>query len=377
MTTDDERRARIVLACVTEPGRADVHRAVAAYGPVEALDRLRRRTGVIRERLDEEAPAALAERRESEADRLGCRMIVPGDDEWPDRLGDLARISRPGPPAVDRDVFPPLCLWVRGWRPLAGLTARSVAVVGARAASAYGTHVAGELAYGLAKRGYAVVSGAAFGIDAAAHRGALQAGGPTVAVLACGLDRVYPLAHAGLVESIAEEGLVVSEWPPGSEPLRYRFLIRNRVIAALTLGTVMVEAAARSGSRQTLHRALRLGRAAMAVPGPVTSATSVGCHDELRNPLVQAVATVEHVVEEVGRIGVDLAPPVLGPQRPSDFLDDTDARLMDAVPRRRAARAADIAATAGVPLREALAKLPSLVTRGLLEEADEGYRLPA
>lgn len=251
-----------------------------------------------------------------------------------------------------------------------------MALVGARASTGYGDHVAAELAYGLVRKGYTAVSGGAFGIDAAAHRGALAAGGPTVAVLACGVDRAYPMAHAGLLDRIAETGLVLSEWPPGSEPLRFRFLIRNRVIAALTLGTVMVEAAARSGARQTLHRAHQLGRATMAVPGQITSSASAGCHEELRKPTVQPVASVAHVLEEVGRIGVDLAPPVQGPERPEDLLDEVDRRLMDAVPARRTTTCAEIARVAGVPLRVAMTKVPALVTRGLLAEQDGTYRLP-
>ena len=121
-----------------------------------------------------------------------------------------------------------MCLWVRGDRPLADAFARSVAVVGARAATSYGNHVATELAYGLANRGWTVVSGGAFGIDAAAHRGALAGSGLTAAILACGVDRPYPSAHASLFERIAEEGLLVSEWPPGAEPHRHRFLQRMR-----------------------------------------------------------------------------------------------------------------------------------------------------
>jgi DNA processing protein len=386
MSTEDRARlARIALGCLAEPGRKDVHDLIAAHGPEEALERLCSGDGpaaeAVRSRLVDRDPWELARRRLAEADRIGARILVPGEAEWPAaRLGDLARISRPpsapGGGAIDRDTFPPQCLWVRGALPLAATVASSVALVGARASTPYGDHVAAELAYGLVRKGYAVVSGGAFGIDAAAHRGALAGGGPTVAVLACGVDRAYPLGHAGLLDQIAEAGLVLSEWPPGSEPLRFRFLIRNRVIAALTQGTVMVEAAARSGSRQTLHRAMQLGRAAMAVPGQVTSATSVGCHEELRKLLVQPVASVAHVLEEVGRIGADLAPPVQGPQRPEDHLDEVERRLMDAVPAHRPILCGDIARVAGVSVRVALAKLPALVTRGLLVERGGAYRLP-
>jgi DNA processing protein len=151
--------------------------------------------------------------------------------------------------------------------------------------------------------------------------------------------------------------------------------VRNRVIAALTRGTVMVEAAARSGSRQTLHRAMQLGRAAMAVPGPVTSALSVGCHEELRKIMVQPVANAAHVLEEIGRIGEDLADPAVGPARPTDDLDDVELRLMDAIPARASAPIAAIVKESGVPARDAMAKLPALVTRGLLVEDAGRYRL--
>jgi DNA processing protein len=384
MTTvdEDDRLARIALACLAEPGRKDVHDLAAREGPAGTLTRLAASDGGVQARLAGRDPWEMARERLAEAERIGVRIIAPGEPEWPhDRLSDLVRISRPptdpATGAVDRDTYPPLCLWLRGSPRLAAIAAKSVAIVGARASTSYGDHVAAELAYGLAKKGYAVVSGGAFGIDAAAHRGALAAGGPTIAVLACGVDMAYPMAHATLLERVAEAGLVLSEWPPGSRPLRFRFLVRNRVIAALTRGTVMVEAAARSGSRQTLHRAMALGRAAMAVPGPVTSALSVGCHEELRKIMVQPVATVAHVLEEIGRIGDDLAAPAQGETRPEDALTDIELRLMDAVPIRGAIPLSEIARISGVPVRQAMAKLPTLVTRGLLVEDAGGYRMNA
>jgi DNA processing protein len=377
MTIVDERLAYVALACLTEPGRKDVHDLVQAAGPVAAALQIARGNP----RIDgPEGVRAMAEERLDEAERLGVRIAVPGDTEWPAyRLDALARISRPprsdASGTVDRDVYPPLCLWLRGAPPLDEIVARSVAIVGARACTPYGEHVATELGYGLASKGFTVVSGGAFGVDAAAHRGAIAAGGPTIAVLACGVDRAYPMGHATLLERVAEVGLVLSEWPPGSNPLRFRFLVRNRVIAALTRGTVMVEAAARSGSRQTLHRAVQMGRAAMAVPGPVTSALSVGCHEELRKMTVQPVANAAHVLEEIGRIGDDLAEPAVGPVRPTDSLDDIELRLMDAIPARASVLISQITRESGVSVRVAMAKLPALVTRGLLIEDAGRYRL--
>jgi DNA processing protein len=198
---------------------------------------------------------------------------------------------------------------VRGPWPLAEVVERSVAVVGARAASSYGLHVAQALGAALSERGATVVSGAAYGIDAAAHRGALQAGGaPTLAVLACGVDVAYPRGNDRLIAQIADSGLLVSELPPGSHPTRRRFLVRNRLIAALSLGTVVVEAALRSGSLATLERARLLDRHLMAVPGPVTSAMSAGCHAWLRDGAT-CVTDAAQVLDLVGRMGEDACDP--------------------------------------------------------------------
>lgn len=381
MTVDDARRAYIAMGCLVEPGSRELGEAVIQRGPVAALDRLL--AGRVSEALRDTAaarlpgghPLSVADAALAHAARLGARIATPLDDDWPPRLADLVRISR-GTDRVQRDTFPPLCLWVRGPWTLAEALHRSVSVVGARAATAYGEHVAGELAYGVADRGWTVVSGGAYGIDSAAHRGALGCGGVTVAVLACGIDRPYPVSNASLFERIAETGLLVSEWPPGTAPHRHRFLIRNRVIAAVTAGTVVVEAAARSGAIQTLRRASDLGRVAMAVPGPVTSAMSVGSHEALRAEGTRLVTGWAHVLEEIGRIGADLAPPPRGPQHPRDRLDPVTAQVLDAVPSRRSAGPEQIAAAAGVPVRTALSTLGLLTAAGFVVVRDGGYGLP-
>ncbi|MFI1919289.1 DNA-processing protein DprA [Nocardia sp. NPDC020380] len=206
-------------------------------------------------------------------ERLGGRLVTPEDDEWPhelleclpsgsDNVGDIA----------------PVALWVRGNRSLKEVTCRAVAVIGARASTEYGNHVATEIAGDLARSGWTVVAGAAFGIDAAAHRAAIGVGGITVAVMACGLDRPYPPAHDRLLEAIADDGLVVTEYPPGTPVSRQTFLDRNRLVAALSQASVAVEAGVRSGTASTLRWAGRFGREVFAVPGPVTSAASRGCH---------------------------------------------------------------------------------------------------
>src|SRR5690606_9787315 len=318
----------------------------------------------------------LAERTLAAAGRLGARAVIPEDEEWPHRLDQLVTICDPtGRDPIERDAAPPLCLWVRGpWRLDEALDS-SVAVVGARAATSYGIHVAREIGYGLAEREWTVVSGGACGVDAYAHRGARAAGGVTVAVLACGIDRAYPASHAGLFDQIAEEGLLVSEWPPGAEPFRHRFLIRNRVIAAMACGTVVVEASARSGSLATLRRAGQLGRHRMAVPGPVTSAMSVGCHEQLRDLEVHLVTGVPHILDLVGRIGTALAVPARGPRHPRDELGPVEQRLLEALLVRKPLPTETVAARAGVGIRDAMRLLPDLADRGLARRRGDGYVL--
>lgn len=385
MTEYDGRLARIALTWLTEPGTGSVHRLVSEHGPGPALNLLL--TGdvpddallsTVSARLAAGDPYRVAELAFARAERLGARVVTPDDAEWPSQLDHLLRLAGTGGNRrIDREVFPPLCVWVRGTAPLGQVLDRSVAVVGARAATSYGSHVATELAYGLTDRDWTVVSGGAYGVDAAAHRGALTAGGPTVAVLACGVDRPYPAGNAALFDRIVETGLLISEWPPGAEPHRHRFLIRNRVIAAATAGTVMVEASARSGAMSTLRRAVALGRPAMVVPGPVTSVMSVGCHRVLREITEARLVTgVADVLEEVGRIGADLAPMPHGREHPRDRLDEEAALVLEAVPARRAVGPEEIAARAGVELRTVLRKLGMLTEAGLLSATGGRYALP-
>jgi DNA processing protein len=249
---------------------------------------------------------------------LGGRLVCPGDDEWPESLDDLG----------DRR---PVALWVRGAASLRDATARSVALVGSRAATPYGNQVAAELAVELGDRGWSTVSGGAYGIDAAAHRGSLAAGAPTVVVLACGVDVSYPSGNRRLFEDVAGAGLLVSEWPPGASPTRLRFLWRNRVIAALARGTVVVEMGHRSGARRTCSEATRLGRYVMAVPGPVTSAVSVGCHALLRAREAECVTCAREVLELVSRMGDDLPPEPESQAGLRDRLGREAQRVLDAL----------------------------------------------
>jgi DNA processing protein len=380
-TADETRMARIVLGHLVEPGRRDLGVLIRTLGPIAALTRLRAGTvpaslrEVAASRMSTMDPRRLAERATQRAAATGARIITPEDDEWPAQLLDLVAISRPGSDPIDRDTDPPQCLWLRGPLRLGQACERSVAIVGARASTSYGDNVANDIGYGLADRGWTVVSGGAFGIDAAAHRGALAASGPTIAVLACGIDRPYPRSHGMLFDRIGEAGLVLSEWPPGADPHRHRFLVRNRLIAALTRGTVLVEANLRSGARFTLRRARLLGRMAMAVPGPVTSAMSHGAHEELREPGTVLVARTDHILDAVGSIGADLAPVPRAAPTARDLLSALQRQVLDGVRPRKILTAEEIAAAVGVSAREARATLPALERGRFITVQGAGYRL--
>jgi DNA processing protein len=318
------------------------------------------------------------------AQRCGARLVVPEDDEWPaEALAPLTRCAA-AEPDVPREqtrrteaLIPPVALWVRGAPRLHDFTDRAVALVGSRASSAYGEHVAAELAFRLAERGWTVVSGGAYGIDGAAHRAALAAGGPTLAVLANGVDRPYPAGHDTLFARIAEAGLLVSEWPPGTAPYGHRFLVRNRLVAALSLGVVVVEAAARSGALATARRALGLGRQVMAVPGPVTSAMSVGCHELLRETETGAflVTGAAQVIEAVGRIGADLAERAPRREDARDGLSDLAVRVLDACPVRTGVPPERLARVAGCEVLQVLRVLPELEIAGLVQWTGAGWRV--
>jgi DNA processing protein len=310
--------------------------------------------------------------------RDGIRLISPRDGEWPGALDQLGWAR-------------PYALWLRGNADLRFACSRSVSMVGSRAATGYGGHVAGEIAADLAERGWAIVSGGAYGIDAAAHRGALAAEGITIAVLACGVDYPYPAAHADLFAAIAAQGLVVSEWPPGRRPARMRFLVRNRAIAALACGTVIVEAGERSGALSTARHAADLGKPLMAVPGPVTSVQSAGCHRIIREWGATCVTCASDIIEMLSPLSAPdaLAPggslepassPGSGPSAPDsapsrDDLDADSARVLDALPARGGAGTSTIAVDAGVDLDTVLRCLGRLAGYGFIERGDGGWRL--
>ncbi|HET9140983.1 DNA-processing protein DprA [Actinophytocola sp.] len=373
MTPDEDlRRARAYLLRVAEPPGVALTALIARHGPVAAADLVR--TGAAPPAVLDETSARRADDR-VEADlaaagRAGARLVVPEDDEWP--AWPLLALEQAAARGL-RWACPPVALWVRGERRLADLCERAVSIVGARAATGYGEHVAAEFGYGLAGAGWTVVSGAAYGIDGAAHRGALAAGGSTVAVLGCGLDVGYPAGHATLLDRIAETGLVLSEYPPGTPPARHRFLVRNRLIACLSSGTVVVEAGLRSGARNTAGSAAALGRELMAVPGPVTSAMSLGCHELLRSGSAIPVGSVAEVLESVGRVGDDLRPRPETPARRTDGLGPEALRVHEAL--GRSGRSSErIAVDSGVPLDRVRALLPELELTGLARRCEDGWR---
>ncbi|EHI12945.1 DNA-processing protein DprA [Mycolicibacterium thermoresistibile] len=371
--TDQTARAWAYLARVAEPPCPAVAGLVDRVGPVDAAELIRR--GDVDDRL--------AKRTEARRDwdcaatdlelmaRLGGRLVTAADPDWPvlafTAFGGADRSHRP-------DGHPPLALWVIGELTLDAVAGRSAAIVGTRAASSYGEHVAADLATGLAARDVAVISGGAYGIDGVAHRAALAAEGLTVAVLAGGVDVRYPAGHAGLLQRIAEHGLLISEYPPGTRPSRRRFLTRNRLVAALSGATVVVEAGIRSGAANTAAWAETLGRPVGAVPGPVTSATSVGCHVLLRERAATVITRAEEVVELVGRCG-ELAPDLPRPSSPLDDLTDAELLVYEALPARAARTVDQIAVACGMPPQEVLAPLSMLELAGLVVRRDGRWQL--
>jgi len=360
-----DRFARARWSGIAEPGDADAGRLIATVGAAAAIDLLTEGAAAMSAAAGGSFRDAVARWQPRlavvdpllhlrQAARFGARLLVPGDDEWPAGLDDLG-------------VHAPSALWVRGDPGMLTRLERSVAVVGARAATGYGEHVTIELSAGLVDRGFAVVSGAAFGIDGAAHRAALASGGATVAFLAGGVDRFYPTAHETLLERIVRLGAVVSEVPLGTAPTRWRFLQRNRLIAAASRATVVVEAGWRSGSLNTAGHAAQLGRPLGAVPGPVTSSASSGCHRLIREYDAVCVTTAAEAAELVDPEAATARAP--GRDEPSA----ERTRVLDALTRtgRDVTR---IAAIAGLSVDATRAELGMLELDGLATTGPTGWR---
>jgi DNA processing protein len=368
--SEDVLVARAYLSGVAEPPAPAVARFVRERGPIRAA-------AVIR---SGQAPAGVADEVDARRDHVsgeqllraaldsGTRLVVPEHAEWPhDRFECFAEATAVGIPGMAE----PVALWARGRPSLADVLATSVSVVGARAATAYGEHVAAEFGHQLTTSGVTVVSGAAYGIDGAAHRGALAGGGPTVAFLACGADVDYPAGHGRLLRAIAEQGAVISEYPPATTPRKHRFLVRNRLIAASGQGVVVVEAGARSGASNTANAGDTLGRPVMAVPGPVTSASSMGCHEMVRSGKAVLVTRPEEVLEIISPMGTGGLNEITIPAKPTDGLDRAARRVFDALTDGSSAE--QLARDSGLPLRRVRALLPALELAGLVMRGERGW----
>jgi len=372
----DDREALVAWSALAEPADAAAGWLVDALGPAEALawvrevdadpvsathallerhdprrvDALIRASEPWRARLAGANPALHRER----AGAIGARVVARGDLEWPEVLDDLGQAR-------------PFVLWVRGGGVLADVFRGSIAIVGARSATAYGQHVASSFAGGVSDAGRAVISGGAYGIDAAAHRAALTTATPTVAVMAGGVDRLYPLGNQDLLERILDAGAVVSEVPPGFAPHRSRFLTRNRLIACASV-TCVVEAAWRSGALSTARHAAELARPVGAVPGPVTSASSAGCHALVRDGIATLVTSAADLLELAGPIeasGIAAGPDSGGPgaRGDADWADPRHRAAYDAV-GARGSSIEDVARIAGLTIRDAAGALAALELSG-------------
>lgn len=393
MNRDDVRLARAALTRVMEPSDLPGMALIKTLGPWEAMRVIsgHEQIGTVREEALAElllneagirwkglAEAAerwrprlrdLAAARDLQVmGRLGGGLLIPEDEAWPAAVDDLGLMS-------------PIALWFRGSARLPKLS-DCVSVVGSRDSSAYGESVTADLCHSLAVRGKTVLSGGAYGIDAAAHRAALSGVEPgvcgsaapaTVAVMAGGLDRFYPAGNESLLRQIADQGLLLAEVPPGANPTRYRFLQRNRLIAALSTATVVVEARWRSGALSTAHHAAGLGRQLAAIPGSVYSAGSAGCHRLLREGAAVCVTDAEEVIELISAFGV-LGPQKNAPRSDHDGLSTEDLLLLDALPIRAGASVEKLMTVAGLGSAAVQAGLGRLELLGLARRSNQGWR---
>ena len=375
---NDDVVARMVWSSVVEPGDRIAGSLIDVYGPVDALmfaettthaardiaqtcntltdcgnattdDELRDGLGRWSARL---AAGNVVAQLEAAA-RVGAQVVIPGDDVWPSGVSELGNHA-------------PHALWLRGNRSTLERARRSVAIVGARASTGYGEHVTMELVSGLVRKQFAIVSGAAYGIDGMAHRAALAEEGDTIAVLAGGIDRLYPSGHDALLQRIIATGAVVTEMPPGFSPTKWRFLQRNRLIAAMTQSTVVVEAGWRSGSLNTAHHAIELGRPLGVVPGPVTSASSAGCHRLLREEPCTCVTTADEVAELIDGFDATQTSAVAS-------LRASEQRALDAL-LQKSRSIDDLQIASGLSRTEIESALGVLSLHAIAEETPTGWR---
>ncbi|MFZ3452701.1 DNA-processing protein DprA [Arthrobacter sp. 7Tela_A1] len=369
-----ESAARI--AAGRQAAAATLRRSVAALLEENGLQASDRTFEQGLERWLPRAADVAPERDLATAARFGGKLLVPESGDWPQALNDLG-------------LGTPFCLWTRGPGRVPD-TRRCLAVVGSRDATSYGLAVTADIAAGLAARGRTVISGGAYGIDAQAHRAALAGGRElpgnddvpvTIAVMAGGIDRFYPAGNEDLLRGVAEAGLILSEVPPGSAPTRWRFLQRNRLIAALAAVTVVVEARWRSGALNTAHHAAGLGRGVGTVPGPVYSANSAGCHRLLREGSAVCVTDAAEVLEladpftvAIGEEPVEALPDAQdrSPRADHDGLAAEDILLLDALPLRKGSEVQKLAVVAGLGVPAVRAGLARLELAGLARRTVQG-----
>lgn len=358
-----DRVAGILVATLGAPkalemivSRADVESVAQALGADESKEELQQ----AMERWAPRLQSRVALLALSQAARYSARLLIPGDPAWPEGVADLGDHA-------------PLALWLRGHESTLATTGGSLALVGARAATGYGEHVAMEASAGLVDRGYTIVSGAAYGIDGMAHRAALASSGQTIAVLAGGVDRFYPSGHDALLTRIVEEGAVVSELPCGAAPTKWRFLQRNRLIAAMSKATIVLEAGWRSGSLNTAGHAAALGRPLGAVPGPVTSAASAGCHRLIREFGAVCVTNADEMAELAPLATAHDMPQGGGESAEPAGLSAERVRITDALSARSARHVDHVAASAGLSIAAVQTVLGVMQLEGTAIERPSGW----
>lgn len=311
------------------------------------------------------------------AQAAGYTLLTPDSPGWPgENIKPTFHCEYPDDDrklSLNEEAVAPHALWVKGEADLAKLLAQSVGVVGTRTATQYGRHATDDLVRGLAKHQYTIVSGGALGIDTIAHQAALDCGAPTVVVAACGPGYVYPLSNEPLFERVVRAGgAIVTEYPPGTTPDRHRFLTRNRLVAGLTQGTLLVEAAFRSGALNTLKWANAMNKQTMAVPGPITATESLGTNLAIQNKQAAMVLNADQIHEHIVHTGDFDAgeqmemkyPPTLTQQ-----LSHNELRIYDALPRagEGSRTAEEIAADAGLSIGLTVHILMDLAKRGVVQ----------
>ncbi|GAA4892660.1 DNA-processing protein DprA [Tessaracoccus lubricantis] len=360
-----ERQARMALCALTPLGQPNVVKALGEFGAVELWRGFLAQPETSWGRRAVAVDVAQLERA---TQGCGSRFLMPGDEEWPASLAGLSGVE------VTAQTGEPIGLWVKG-RPLTELGG-GVAIVGSRACTTYGEHAAVTFAADLGMQDRPVISGLAYGVDAAAHLGVLGVRGTTVAVVASGVDEPYPVANARLAQRIVEAGALVSELPPGYRPTRYAFLARNRIIAALADAVVVVEAAARSGAKNTASWANALGRHVLAIPGPITSSLSATPHKLIRDGEAILATSADDVLAVLSPLGTVGEPSGRGKDRPIDQLPLPLMEIREAVGAREQLSAAQLSARTGQSMMDALAHAAELVESGWLEEASGLFSLP-